>query len=173
MFKIITCINKKGVIGNEGKLLYHIKNDLANFKRMTVGNVIIMGRKTFESLPGGKPLNDRINIVLTHDAEWGTEPADNLFIVNSIEDAIGLCEAYFTDKDLFVIGGETLYNQFLKADVVDEMRLTIVDDESEGDTSFPQFDNKCWDIYYESLPQVEGNISFTFQILKRNGNEQV
>ena len=72
MFKIITCINKKGVIGNEGKLLYHIKNDLANFKRMTVGNVVIMGRKTFESLPGGKPLNDRINIVLTHDAEWGT-----------------------------------------------------------------------------------------------------
>ena len=51
MFKIIVCLNKKGVIGNDGKLLYHIKNDLSNFKSITSGNVVIMGRKTFESLP--------------------------------------------------------------------------------------------------------------------------
>ena len=156
MFKIITCINKKGVIGNKGKLLYHIKNDLANFKCMTVGNVAIMGRKTFESLPGGKPLSNRIDIVLTHDAEWGTEPADNLFIVNSIENAIGLCEAYFADKELFVIGGESIYKQFLDTGLIDEMRFTIVDNETEGDTHFPQFDNKCWEFTALSSPLFLG-----------------
>ena len=169
MFKIITCINKKGVIGNEGKLLYSIKEDLANFKSMTVGNVVIMGRKTFESLPGGKPLSDRINIVLTHDVEWGVEPADNLFIANSLEDAIGLCEAYFTDKELFVIGGESIYKQFLDAGLVDEMRFTIVDDEKEGDTHFPEYDTNEWHVYYESLKQTSGKRkSFIFQILKKN-----
>ena len=171
MFKIIACVNKKGAIGDKGKLLYSIKSDLANFKSMTVGNVVIMGRKTFESLPGGKPLSDRINIVLTHDVEWGAEPADNLFIANSIEDAIGLCEAYFFDKEWFVIGGETIYNQFLMGDFVDEMRLTIVDDDTDGDTHFPVFNDKHWKTYHESLAQVDSSggkeTSFVFKILKK------
>ena len=71
MFKIIACINQKRALGKDGKLLYTIKNDLANFKRMTVGNVVIMGRKTFESLPNGEPLKDRINIILTSNEEYG------------------------------------------------------------------------------------------------------
>jgi dihydrofolate reductase len=168
MFKITTCINKKGAIGNKGKLLYSIMEDLINFKTMTIGNVVIMGRKTFESLPGGKPLSDRINIVLTHDAEWGVEPADNLFIANSLEDAVGLCEAYFADKELFVIGGESIYKQFLDAGLVDEIRFTIVDDFKDGDTHFPEYDASEWRVYYESLKQTSrDNISFIFQILKK------
>ena len=61
MFKIIACVNQEGVIGNEGKLLYTIKADLKNFRNQTLSNVVIMGRKTFESLPNGKPLDGRIN----------------------------------------------------------------------------------------------------------------
>ena len=133
MFKIIACINKKGVIGKDGKLLYTIKNDLANFKRMTVGNVVIMGRKTFESLPNGEPLKDRVNIILTSNVEYGVTPADNVFITNSIEDTIDLCEALFPDKELFVIGGESIYQQFLDKGLVSEMRLTFDGKEAKTD----------------------------------------
>ena len=167
MFKLIACTNKKRAIGDKGKLLYSIKEDLINFKRMTLGNVVIMGRKTFESLPGGKPLPGRINIILTTDEEYGIEPNDDVFITNSIQDVVDLCEALFTDKEWFVIGGESIYKQFLDANLVDEMRLTIVDDDKDGDTYCPTFDNNQWAVYYETLTQKIDSISFIFEILKK------
>ena len=72
-FKIIACINQKKALGKDGKLLYHIGNDLANFKRMTVGNVVVMGRKTYESLPNGEPLKNRINVIVTSNEEFGVD----------------------------------------------------------------------------------------------------
>lgn len=174
MFKIIACINKKRVIGKDGKLLYTIKNDLANFKRMTVGNVVIMGRKTFESLPNGEPLSDRVNIILTRDTEYGIEPSDNVFITNSVQDTVELCEAMFSDKECFVIGGESIYKEFMERGLVDEMRLTVVNDESEGDTFFPEFSEDDWNVYYKSMAQVSkweySETSFYFEILKRKSS---
>lgn len=171
MFKIIACVNKKKVIGNEGKLLYTIKNDLANFKRMTVGNVVIMGRKTFESLPNGEPLKDRVNIILTTDVEYCVEPSENVFIANSLEDAVDLCKALFSDKELFVIGGQSIYQQFLDKGLVSEMRLTVVNDEADGDAFFPEFNEEEWRTYYKSMAQVstwEGvDNSFYFQVFKK------
>ena len=172
MFKIIACINQKRALGKDGKLLYTIKNDLANFKRMTVGNVVIMGRKTFESLPNGEPLKDRINIILTSNEEYGvSQDFDNVYIVHSIKDVIELCEAFFSDKELFVIGGEALYRQFMDGDLVDELRLTVVKDDEEGDVTFPEFNEDEWSTYYKSMAQVsswEGvDKSFYFHVLKR------
>ena len=112
-FRIIACINKNFALGKDGNLLYHIKGDLANFKRMTTNNVIIMGRKTFESLPNSQPLPNRINIVITSNNDWKIDGEyDNLFVVDSIEMAIGFCEAYYSDKECFVIGGESIYTEF-------------------------------------------------------------
>ncbi len=169
-FKIIACINQKRVLGNEGKLLYHIGNDLANFKRMTVGNVVIMGRKTFESLPNGAPLKDRVNIIITADEEYGVDAKfDNVYIVHSVEDAIELCDAFFSDKEVFVIGGESIYRQFMDKDLVNEMRLTIVNDDTDGDAVFPEYNEEDWYVYYKSMAQVsswEGvDKSFYFEIL--------
>lgn len=169
-FKIIACINQKRVLGNEGKLLYHIGNDLANFKRMTVGNVVIMGRKTFESLPNGVPLKDRVNIIITTDEEYGVDAKfDNVYIVHSVEDAVELCDAFFSDKEVFVIGGESIYRQFMEKDLVNEMRLTIVNDDTEGDAVFPEYNEEDWYVYYKSMAQVsswEGvDKSFYFEIL--------
>ena len=169
-FKIIACINRKRVLGNEGKLLYHIGNDLANFKRMTVGNVVIMGRKTFESLPNGVPLKDRVNIIITTDKEYGVDAKfDNVYIVHSVEDAVELCDAFFSDKEVFVIGGESIYRQFMEKDLVGEMRLTIVNDDTEGDAVFPEYNEEDWYVYYKSMAQVsswEGvDKSFYFEIL--------
>lgn len=174
-FKIIACINQKKALGKEGKLLYTIKNDLANFKRMTLGNVVIMGRKTFESLPNGEPLKDRINVIITSNEEFSVDSKfDNVFIVKSIEDAIELCEALFEGKELFVIGGETVYRQFMEKGLVDEMRLTIVNDETEGDVFFPEYNEDEWYVYYESMAQVSSwkgvDKSFYFEILKKKTN---
>ena len=169
-FKIIACINQKRVLGNEGKLLYHIGNDLANFKRMTVGNVVIMGRKTFESLPNGAPLKDRVNIIITTDEDYGVDAKfENVYIVHSVEDAIELCDAFFSDKEVFVIGGESIYRQFMEKDLVNEMRLTIVNDDTDGDAVFPEYNEEDWYVYYKSMAQVsswEGvDKSFYFEIL--------
>lgn len=172
-FIIIACINQKRAIGKNGKLLYHIGNDISNFARMTKYNgVVIMGRKTFESLPNGEPLKDRINIILTSNEEYGvSQDFDNVYIVHSVKDVIELCEAFFSDKELFVIGGEALYRQFMDGDLVDELRLTVVKDYEEGDATFPEFNEDEWSTYYKSMAQVsswEGvDKSFYFYILKR------
>ena len=174
-FKIIACINQKKALGKENKLLYHIGNDLANFKRMTVSNVVVMGRKTFESLPNGEPLKDRINVIITANEDFGVDTKfDNVYIVKSIKDAVELCDAFFCDKEVFVIGGESIYRQFMDEGLIDEMRLTIVNDDSDGDVFFPEFNEDDWNIYYKSMAQVssyEGvDKSFYFEILKkRNG----
>lgn len=174
-FKIIACINRKRVLGNEGKLLYHIGNDLSNFAKMTKfngGNVIIMGRKTFESLPNGEPLKDRVNVIITSDKEYGVDAKfDNVYIVHSIEDAVELCDAFFADKEVFIIGGESIYRQFMERELVDEMRLTIVNDDADGDVVFPEYKEEDWYVYYKSMAQVsswEGvDKSFYFEILKK------
>lgn len=176
-FKIIACINQKRVLGNEGKLLYHIGNDLTNFKRMTVGNVIIMGRKTFESLPNNEPLKDRVNIIITNNEEYGVSAEfKNVYIVHSVKDAVELCDAFFGDKEVFVIGGESIYRQFMEENLVDEMRLTIVNDDADGDAVFPEYNEDDWYVYYKSMAQVsswEGvDKSFYFEVLlKKKDNE--
>jgi len=168
MFKIIACINKKRAIGKDSKLLYHIDNDLANFKSMTVGNVVIMGRKTFESLPGGKPLPNRINIILTTDVEYGVEPNDNVFITNSLQDTVELCQALFPDKEWYVIGGESIYRLFMEQNLVSEMRLTVVEDDKDGDTFFPEFSEDAWRTYYKSMNMwASAETTFYFQVLKK------
>ena len=176
-FKIIACINQKKALGKDGNLLYHIGNDLANFKRMTVGNVVIMGRKTFESLPNGEPLKNRINVIITSNKEFGvSKDYENVYIVNSIEDAVELCEAFFDGKEVFVIGGESIYREFMGRNLVDEMRLTIVNDEADGDIFFPEYNEDDWYVYYKSMAQVsswEGvDKSFYYEILLRKKEDE-
>ena len=172
-FKIIACINQKMALGKKGKLLYKIRNDLKNFASMTSFNgVVIMGRRTFESLPNGEPLKGRINIIMTSNREFGIEPKyDNVYIVHSLKDAVELCDAFFYDKEVFVIGGESIYRQFMEADLVDEMRLTIVNDDEDGDVFFPQYNEEDWYVYYKSMAQVSSNDnvdkSFYYVILKK------
>lgn len=176
-FKIIACINQKRVLGNEGKLLYHIGNDMANFKRQTLNSVVIMGRKTFESLPNNEPLKDRVNIIITNNEEYGVNAEfKNVYIVHSVKDAVELCDAFFGDKEVFVIGGESIYRQFMEENLVDEMRLTIVNDDADGDAVFPEYNEDEWYVYYKSMAQVsswEGvDKSFYFEVLlKKKDNE--
>lgn len=152
----------------DGKLLYSIKNDMENFRRMTLGNVVVMGRKTFESLPNGKPLDGRVNIIVTSNEDYSVEACDNVFIVNSLEGAIELCEAMFYDKEIFLIGGASVYKEALDKGLVDEMRITYVKDNADGDVFFPLVREDEWYVYYESMEQKDlGGITFYLQILKK------
>lgn len=178
MFKIIACINKKGVLGKDGKLIYHIGNDLKNFAAMTKFNgVLVMGRSTYESLPNGEPLKDRINIVLTTNKDYSIDSSyGNVYIANSIQEVLDLCNAFFPNKELFVIGGASIYSQFMEMGIVDEMRLTIVEDDTDGDVFFPKYDANEWYLYYETMHQTsfenENKQTFYFQVLKKKREQE-
>lgn len=128
MIKIIVAKSKNGIIGDSNKLLWNLPNDLANFKRLTTGHPIIMGRKTFESI--GRVLSGRRNIIISRDTDLVIPEAE---VVNSISEALLL-----TNNDCFVIGGGEIYKQTL--DVAEKIYLTEVDGDFYGDTFFPEID---------------------------------
>lgn len=173
-FKIITCLNQNMAIGSGNDLLYHIPNDLSNFKRMTINNVIVMGRKTYESLPKSSGLSNRINIILTTDEDYSIDSSlTNLHIVHSLEAANELCDAYYSDLDCYIIGGAQIYEQALEKDMIDEMYITTVNDYAEGEVFFPNvLLNPEWTIYYQSYTQRcrQENLTYFFTIYKKTKN---
>ena len=165
-FNVIACMNANFAIGNEGKLLYHIKEDMQNFKRMTSNQVVIMGKTTFLSLPNQKPLPNRINIVLTtsYNSDWAKELSnkyDNLFFAPSIEVVQKICEDKFLEKEWFVIGGAKVYDEFFSLDLVDKIYLTFVNDTAEGDAYFPKIFTDEWELFFKSVNE-NGNYEYQF-----------
>lgn len=135
-FSIIAAIAKNRVIGLSGSMPWHLKSDLQRFKKITINSAIIMGRKTWESLPA--PLKNRTHIILTRDINYKVEH-NNVFIVNSIEEArnIAIEEAIKLNKqEVFVIGGGDIYTKFLEEKLIDKLYITWVLDEPQGDTVF-------------------------------------
>jgi dihydrofolate reductase len=136
MITIIAAVSENNVIGNENKLPWYLPEDLENFKRVTLGKKIIMGRKTFESLP--KVLPNRHHIVITNNYDYKIDD-DRVTVVNSIKHCLEILDK---EEDVFVIGGEQIYRQFI--DLADKLIITKVHKEVEGDTYFPEIDNKKW-----------------------------
>ncbi len=129
---IIAAVAKNRAIGFQGKLLYWLPNDLKRFKSLTTNHTIIMGRKTFESLPkGALPL--RRNIVLSKEER--NFPSCECF--SSLKDALKACES---EEKVYIIGGESLYRQSIG--IADKLCLTLIDDTpKEADTFFPKYDD--------------------------------
>lgn len=123
-------MSKNRVIGNNNELIWKLSSDLKRFKELTTNNPVIMGRKTYESI--GRPLPNRRNIVITRNTEYSVEGCE---IVSSLEEALLL-----TNNDCFIIGGGEIYKQSLE--VADKIYLTLVNKEFEGDTTFPELDDK-------------------------------
>lgn len=140
---IIACINNHNVIGSNNQLLYKIHDDLERFKRLTTDNIIIMGRKTYETLPHGC-LSNRINIVLTKNTDFCATANDDLFIVHDLEMLQDLIQTLFPNKKIFVIGGAKVYQEFLEKDLVECLELTQVFDDADGDAFFPSIDYDDW-----------------------------
>lgn len=135
MISLIVAVAANGAIGHQQELLCHLPNDLKRFKAITLGHTIVMGRRTYESLPKGA-LPGRINVVITRnaDAAW-----DNTVVMHSIDEAL----AGHEEKEVFIIGGATLYEQTLQH--ADRLYITHMHHTFEqADTFFPAIDLNEW-----------------------------
>lgn len=136
MISLVLAVSENGVIGKDNTMPWHLPADLKHFKRVTLGHTIIMGRKTYDSI--GKPLPRRRNLVITRNQDWKAEGAE---VFHSLEDAIAACEG---EEEVFVIGGATIYQQALDADLVDRIYLTRIHEDFEGDTFFKLPEEGQW-----------------------------
>jgi len=126
MIKIIVSTSNNRVIGKNNSLIWKLPNDLKRFKKLTMYNTVIMGRKTFESI--GSLLKNRRNIVITNKKDYS---ADGCEVVNSLQEALMLC-----NNNCFIIGGGEIYKQSIN--MADKIYLTLIDRDFEGDTFFPE-----------------------------------
>lgn len=140
MLSLIVAHSRDHVIGYDNGMPWHLPNDLAYFKKTTMGKPIIMGRKTFESI--GRPLPGRENIVVTTNQDY---KQDGVTVLHSVEDV--LANRADDDGELMIIGGATLYKQALPN--VDKMYITYIDESFEGDTFFPEIDEAEWELISE------------------------
>lgn len=145
-----------GVIGADGHLPWHVPADLRRFKQLTTGAPMIMGRKTFESLPG--LLSGRRHIVLTRDSDWGDEGAE---VVHSVEEALALANA----PHVSVIGGAEIYRLFLPR--ADRIELTEVHLSPEGDTWLDKFGPEWHEVAKVVGKAENGAVAHDFVTLKR------
>ena len=154
---LIVARAQNGVIGRDGKLPWHIPADLKRFKALTMGHAMIMGRKTFESLPGLLP--GRRHIVLTRDRGWNAEGAE---VVHTVDEALRL-----SGDRVSVIGGAEILAQFLS--LADTIELTDVLANVEGDTVMPDpRDSGEWrEVSTEEHPAEGGRPAFQFVTLER------
>jgi len=141
---IIAAVAKNNVIGKDGIMPWHSKEDLKHFKETTMGFPLIMGRKTFFSM-GGKPLKGRLNIILTRDENF-EKPHEDVKVFSSIEEAYDYCEKQNYEK-VFVTGGGEIYKREINK--VDELLISEMKVEVEGDTFFPEIDETIWEVVEE------------------------
>lgn len=161
---IIVSVDKKWGIGNKGKLLVSIPKDMKLFREETLGKVIIMGHNTLLSLPGSQPLAGRKNIVLSRDKSLSIKGAT---VLNSVDACIDyLRKNNIKDSDVFVIGGESVYNDFLP--YCDIAHITYIDYEYEADRHFLNLDiSNEWSLVLETEEETYFDIPYTFRLYKR------
>lgn len=161
---IIVAVDKKWGIGNKGKLLVSIPRDKKLFREETTGKVIIMGHNTLLSLPGAQPLAGRENIVLSRDKSLSIKGAT---VLNSVDACIDyLKKNNIKDSDVFVIGGESIYNDFLP--YCDVAHITYIDYEYEADRHFLNLDiSNEWSLVLETEEETYFDIPYTFRLYKR------
>lgn len=160
MISIIVAVAEDYGIGKGNRLLWHIPDDLKRFKKLTYGHSIIMGKKTWESLPV-KPLPGRRNIVLTDNP---SDCFDCTFTAYSVKEAIEECR---DDDEIFIIGGGSIYKQFLP--LADRLYVTHIHKNSDADTFFPKIDPDTWEPIKneEHLQDGHNNLSYNYIIYQR------
>lgn len=158
MLSLIVAVAQNNVIGKDNKLIWHISEDLKRFKEITSGKTIIMGRKTFESLPGVLP--NRKHIIVTRDKNYKVN-SDNVTIVhnlNSLIDQYKNC-----DDEVFIIGGAEIYKQALP--YADKLYLTKINNFFDGDTFFPEINYDYFKVEYTSEDFIDGKSGITYKFV--------
>lgn len=167
MISIIACISKDNrAIGYQNRLLYHLPSDMVRFRELTTGHTIVMGRKTFESLPNGA-LPHRRNIIVSKSLK----EIDGAEVYPSLEEALRAAQGdtlpapkentgIASPEEIFIIGGESIYRQALPA--ARKLYLTLVDKKPEqADTFFPAINNSAWEVTEKEM-RNENGLSFSF-----------
>ncbi len=153
---IIVAVAENHAIGKDNKLLWHISNDLKRFKKITSGHPVIMGKKTYESLPV-RPLPGRMNIVLT---DVPGEKIEGCEMAYSLPEAIEKCPE---GEECFVMGGGSVYRQFLP--MADKLYITKVHQTFEADTFFPEIDKKQWELISREAVPDDDTVPFDYEYL--------
>ncbi len=157
---LIAAIARNGVIGRDNRLLWNLPEDMAHFKALTQGHAVLMGRKTWESLPARfRPLPGRRNIVISRQAGYAAPGAE---LAPSLDAALALVAG---QTSVFVIGGADIYRQALP--LADRLELTEIDLEPEGDASFPIWDRGQWRETARHANRSETGLAYAFVTWKR------
>lgn len=168
--KMIAAADAGWGIGYKNRLLVSIPADLRFFRKMTIGRTIVMGRKTLESFPGGKPLRERKNIVLTSSGS-DIAPAENLRIVHSLQELLDTLEGgdnEYNQNEIFCVGGASIYRLLLP--YCDTAYITRIDHIYEADAFFPDLDTDPeWAISETGEEQTYFDLTYRFVTYRRKG----
>jgi dihydrofolate reductase len=157
---IVAAIARGGVIGRDNAIPWRIPEDARRFRELTTGHPVVMGRRTWESLPDRfRPLPDRRNVVITRNAAWSAEGAER---VGSFDEALRLLDGA---RQVFVIGGAEIYEAALP--LADELLLTEVEADIAGDTFFPEFDASEFEETSREHHVSETGLAFSFAAYER------
>lgn len=154
---LIVAVDKNWGIGSKNKLLVTIPSDMKFFRETTSGKVVVLGRKTLETFPNGLPLKNRTNIILTNNKDFQAKGA---IICHSVEEVLEELKKY-DSEDIYIIGGGTIYRQFLP--YCDVAHVTKIDHAFEADTYFPNLDEmEEWEVTADSEEQTYFDLEFQF-----------
>lgn len=159
--KIVLAVDREFGIGKDNKLLFHFKKDLAHFKKLTLNNIVIMGRKTYDSMDGALP--KRENLVLTRDKNLRL---DDALVFNDVENLLKYLDENKNDREVFVIGGNQIVDLLLP--YCDEAILTKIDSKKDADTFLHNFDeDEDFEIFDESEDFFENDTKFNYVSYRR------
>lgn len=158
MLSIIVATASNNTIGGNNKLLWHISEDLKRFKEITSGSTIIMGRKTFESLPGILP--NRKHIVITRDKDFKVN-SDMVEVIHNLDEVLSTYAQ--SENEAFIIGGGQIYKSTLP--FAKKLYLTKVKKEFYGDTKFPIIDENEWKVEFNSEEKIDSRSQLKFQFI--------
>ncbi len=162
---IIVAVDSNWAIGNKNELLIRIPNDHKHFWEETRGKIVVLGRKTMETFPQGLPLKNRTNIILSHDRDYQVKDA---IVVHSLEELLEQLRAY-SDEEIYIIGGESVYRQLLP--YCNVAHVTKIDHAYEADAYFPNLDQDPeWKIVADSDEQTYFDIAYQFLKYERISN---
>ena len=141
MISIIAAVGKNNELGKNNGLIWNIPKDLKFFREKTLGSTIIMGRNTFNSLP--KVLPKRLHVVLSDSDDFNKELTENVIVVHSMEELTEVCHKLGKGKEIFVVGGASVYRMFI--DIADKLYITHIEaEDKEADVYFPEIDSSKW-----------------------------
>ncbi len=154
---LIAAVDENWAIGNQGKLLVSIPNDMKHFREETTGKVVVLGRKTLQTFPQGMPLKNRTNIILSRDEGYAVKDA---VVVHSVEELLEELKQY-DSGDVYIIGGESVYRQLLP--YCDTAHVTKIDHAYQADAYFPNLDrDPDWEVTADSEEQTYFDIPYRF-----------